>query len=253
MPGNWKCSFDDEFTGTSLNTSNWIPQLTADSGYATGSASAAACYVNSPNTISVSGGYLHLTVLKTAAPFTCNSPGGSFTTQYTAGMVSTYGLFDQAYGAFEVNAELPQTTIKGIQETFWLYPQNLTYGAWPGSGEIDFAEFYSEYANNDIPYIHYNGASSDPNVTAYNCTINPTGFNTYGMQWSPGSLTVYYNGKVCLVDHPNLAAPLSGNEPFDQPFFIALTQALGSNTNAFESGTTPLPATTLVKYVRAWT
>jgi beta-glucanase (GH16 family) len=252
MTGTWRCTFDDEFTGTSLNTKNWVVQQTSNSGYLTGSSSAAACYVNSPQNVSVSGGYLHLTLLKTAAPFTCSDPNGSFTTQYTAGMVSTYGLFDQTYGAFEVNAKLPQSTIQGLQETFWLYPQNLTYGAWPASGEIDFAEFYSEYPNLDVPYIHYNAATPDPAVTAYDCIINPTRFNTYGVVWSPDSLTVYYNGKVCLVDHPNPATPLSGNEPFDKPFMIALTQAIGGGTNAFVPGITQLPATTLVKFVRAW-
>jgi len=252
MSGSWKCTFDDEFTGTSLNTSKWVPQVTANSGYVTGAGSATACYVNSPNNVSVSGGYLRLTALKAAAPFTCSDPYGSFTTRYTAGMVSTYGLFDQTYGAFEVNAELPQSTVLGLQETFWLYPQNLTYGAWPASGEIDFAEFYSEYPELDVPYIHYNEATIDPDVTAYDCVINASTFNTYGLQWSPDSLTMYYNGNVCLVDHPTPASPESGNEPFNQPFFIALTQALGVNTNAFVPGVTQLPATTLVKFVRAW-
>ena len=40
--------------------------------------------------------------------------------------------------------------------------------------------------------------------------------------------------------------------PFDQPFFVALTQALGVDTNVFNPATTPLPATTQVDYVRVW-
>jgi hypothetical protein len=46
----------------------------------------------------------------------------------------------------------------------------------------------------------------------------------------------------------NVAAPA----PFDQPFFIALTQALGVGTNSFNPATTPLPATTSIDYVRVW-
>jgi hypothetical protein len=41
-------------------------------------------------------------------------------------------------------------------------------------------------------------------------------------------------------------------QPFDQPFFVALTQALGQNGNAFDPNTTPLPATTQVDHVRVW-
>ncbi len=242
LSGSWKCTFDDEFNGTSLNTSQWVPQQTATSGYVAGP----DCYVNSPSTVSVSGGSLNLTVRK-VAPFTCPDPAGNFTSDYTAGMVSTYGLFHQTYGAFEVNAKLPPSAVPGLQETFWLYPQTLTYGGWPNSGEIDFAEFYSEYWGFDVPFIHYANSANDPNVTAYGCILNQDSFNTYGVDWTPTSITVLYNGEVCLVDHPT-----TGSVPFDQPFFIALTQALGMGTDAAGASTQPTVATTQVNWVRAW-
>ena len=56
---------------------------------------------------------------------------------------------------------------------------------WPASGEIDFAEFYSEYPGLDVPYIHYSQSSTDPNVTSYDCLINQDSFNTYGVDWTP--------------------------------------------------------------------
>jgi len=239
LSGGWNCTFDDEFNGTTLNTSLWVPQLTARSGYVAGP----DCYVNDPSTISVSGGYLNLSVRK-VAPFTC-VPG--YTSDYVAGMVSTSGLFHQTYGAFEVSAKLPPSTVSGLQETFWLYPQTLTYGKWPNSGEIDFAEFYSQYSGYDIPYIHYAQSSSDPNVTAHDCTIDQNSFNTYGVDWTPTSITILYNGTTCLVDHPT-----TGSQPFDQPFFIALTQALGIGTNAASPSTPVSTATTQVDWVRAW-
>ena len=239
LTGGWNCTFDDEFNGTSLNTGLWVPQLTARSGYVAGP----DCYVNDPSTISVSGGYLNLSVRR-VAPFTC-APG--YTSDYVAGMVSTYGLFHQAYGAFEVNAKLPPSTVSGLQETFWLYPQTLTYGPWPNSGEIDFAEFFSQYAGFDVPYIHYAQSSGDPNVTAHTCTINQNTFNTYGVDWTPTSITLLDNGTTCLVDHPT-----TGSKPFDQPFFIALTQALGIGTNAAGPGAPVSTATTQVDWVRAW-
>ena len=67
ISGNWSCSFDDEFNGTSLNTSLWAPQLTATSLYVAGP----DCYVNNPNTISESGGYLNLSVVKVPAGTQC--------------------------------------------------------------------------------------------------------------------------------------------------------------------------------------
>jgi beta-glucanase (GH16 family) len=240
LGGNWTCTFDDEFNGTSLNTSLWAPELTAQNLYVAGP----DCYVDNPNTISESGGYLYLSAVKVPT-FNCV---GNYTSQYETGMVTTRSLFTQTYGAFEVNAKLPVSTAPGLQETFWLYPQNMTYGKWPASGEIDFAEFYSQYPNLDVPYIHYNYSSSDPNVTSYNCDINPAEFNTYGVDWSPTSITVLYNGNVCLTD-----SWLNGPAPFNQPFFIALTQALGLSGSNAVNANTPLPATTTIDWVRAWT
>jgi beta-glucanase (GH16 family) len=260
--GAWTCTFDDEFSSvtgdpSALNTAWWTPQVTATSAYTTGPAGAEACYVNSPNNISVSGGALHLTARREAAPLNC---GGLFTTQYTAGMVSTYSSFNQAYGRFEVRALLPQTAASGLQETLWLWPVNATkYGPWPGSGEVDFSEFYSEYASLDIPYLHYDYSPSSANpatntntVTATNCQIPLSQYNDYAVLWSPGRFTITVNGNTCLVDNYVADGGLTGSEPFDQPFFVALTQALGIGTNAFNPATTPLPATTSIDYVRVW-
>lgn len=259
--GAWTCTFDDEFDpstgdGTALNTSWWIPQVTATSGYTTGPLGNEACYVNSPNNISVSGGALHLTVRKEAAPFLC----GLVLTQYTAGMVSTYERFNQTYGRFEVRAQLPSTTAAGLQETLWLWPVNDTlYGSWPASGEVDFSEFYSQYSTLDIPYIHYDYSSATVNpatdtntVTATNCQIVPSAYNDYAVAWTPGSFTITINGTTCLVDNYIPDGGLTSPAPFNQPFFIALTQALGIGTNAFNPATTPLPATTSIDYVRVW-
>lgn len=240
LSGSWNCTFDDEFNGSSLNTHLWQPQLTATSLYVAGP----DCYVNNPSTISESGGYLNLSVVK-VPQFQCV---GSYSSQYQAGMVTTSGHFSQTYGAFEVNAKLPVSTAPGLQETFWLYPQTLLYGKWPASGELDFAEFFSNYSNLDIPNIHYTNSASDPNATSTKCVIDPTKFNTYEVNWTPKSITMLYNGNVCITD-----TPIGGPAPFNDPFFIALTQALGLTGSNAVNAATPLPATTQVDWVRAWT
>ncbi len=239
VAGHWKCSFDDEFGGTSLNTANWQPQLTANSGYVTGGPD---CYVDNPDTISVSGGHLNLSALR-VTPFPC---AAGYDSSYQVGMVTSSKLFSQTYGVFEVRAKVPAATIPGLQETLWLYPQNLTYGPWPASGEIDFAEFYSNAAGHDVPYVHYANSSSDANATAYGCMVNERAFNTYAVDWTPKSITILANGQVCLIDRP-----IGGPAPFDEPFFISLTQALGIGANAVTAAT-PLPATTQIDWARVW-
>lgn len=237
--GRWRCTFDDEFNGTSLDTADWQPQLTANSGYVTGGPD---CYVDNPETISVSGGHLNLSALRVAS-FPC---ADGYDSSYQVGMVTTSKLFSQTYGVFEVRAKIPAASVPGLQETLWLYPQSLTYGPWPASGEIDFAEFFSNHAGYDVPYVHYAKSSVDANATAYGCTINQGAFNTYALDWTPASITILANGQICLVDRP-----IGGPAPFDEPFFISLTQALGVGANA-PTAATPLPATTEIDWVRVW-
>jgi beta-glucanase (GH16 family) len=311
------CTFDDEFSAATgdasqLDTSKWVAQVTANSGYTTGDIGGQACYVNSPNNIAVSNGVLNLTARREAAPFDCGTSANHFSTQLTAGMVSTYDKFSQQYGRYEVRAKLPSSVLAGLQETLWLWPVNDNkYGSWPSSGEIDFAEFYSDFPNLDVPYLHYNynkttapvsnvrlpfdhvrHHSPEPNrhhrkkhhnkkkhpnkkkhhktqrtgnpaappaapganqnvVTSSKCTINRGQFNTYAVDWSPGTITIEENGQNCITDNYQ-ATGLASPAPFDQPFIIALTQAVGSGLNAYVPLVTPLPATTQVDYVRAW-
>jgi hypothetical protein len=61
-----------------------------------------------------------------------------------------------------------------------------------------------------------------------------------------------YGGTTCLVDQWDAASPLVDPAPFNQPFYICLTQALGIGSNLFILGATPLPATTSVDWVRIW-
>ncbi len=243
LTGRWTCTFDDEFNGTSLNTNVWTPELTAYNGYVAGM----DCYVNNPNTISVSGGYLDLSVVKVPS-FRC---AGAYYSHYEAGMVTTDGVFDQTYGAFEVRAKIPGATVKGLQEAFWLYPQNLTYGKWPASGEVDFGQTYSQYPTLDIPAVVYSESKSDTNDTSDDCTIDPTQFNTYEVDWTPTTMTILYNGQVCVSDTwlPTPGDPAGA--PFNQPFFIALTQAIGVTTNV-PTTKTPFPDTTQIDWARAW-
>jgi len=246
----WRCTFADDFDGSSLDPSRWVPVTSAGSGLTAGP----GCYVDSPQNIAVFAGALHLTARQEAAPFTCTGAQGSFWTQYTLGQVATYGKFFQTYGRFAVRAAFPPATVAGLQSTLWLWPQYPNISGVVG--EIDFAEWFSNFADRLIPYVHY---SYDPwtvnlqtgtnVVTNDNCVIgDASAFHEYVTEWTGSTITVEVDGQTCLVDH----VQASGVNPFNQPYFVLLTQALGIGSNAFAPGSTPLPATTTVDYVRVW-
>ena len=250
----WVCTFDDEFDGTTVNTNNWTVVTSAATGYRSGS----ECYEDSPDNVSVSGGTLNLTLIKTK-PFMCKGPGIDESTNYTAGMVFTKATFSQTYGYFEVKAKFPAATVKGLQSSLWLWPVDDTYygSRWPASGEIDFAEWYSQYPNLAIPYIHYNvqgGKRADPNRTNDNCAVEDTNaYNTYAVIWTNETITIQMDGETCLVDDWNPAKPEVKPDPFNMPFYINLTSAMGVDSNNPTTGTADeLPATTNIDWVRVW-
>ena len=254
----WRCTFSDEFSGSSLDRSKWTPQLTAQTSFGTGSGTSVACYVDNPNTVSVSGGALNLTVRKERLPFACKTGGGSFATLFTAGGVTGLGKFSQTYGRFDVRAAFPAAVLAGLQSSLWLWPDNaLKYGPWPASGEIDLAEYYTSRPGFVVPTVHYLPDGTADTSKGINTTSNsfchfdqPGKFHDYTLIWTRDLLSIYYDGTLCMFDHWS-PAHLSAPAPFDSPFFLTLTAGLGVGSNAYTAGT-PLPATTRVDYVRTY-
>ena len=271
----WACMFDDEFDGSTLGSA-WVPTVTSRTGVATGAGTYRACYVDDSDNISVKDGVLRLTVHKEKQFQSCQASTGTFSTQYTAGSVSTFGKFWQTYGRYSVRAKVPNSTIKGLQETLWLWPNNSAKyaSAGPGycepTGEIDFAEFYSNAASRNVPYLHYCFDANSVNRTTgtnvfnalpppnaqpgTNCTFDYTQFNVFTLDWEPGVITLYVNNNTCLIDNYQ-ATGLTPPAPFDSPFFIALSQGLGVTISNSDNGTTSktlMPATTQIDYVRVW-
>ena len=238
----FRCTFDDEFSGTKLDTSKWV----VNTGFISGDATAYGCTVNDPRYISVNGGYLHLTASQVSGTVPCN---GAAPTSYEAPTISTWHLSSQQYGHYEIRMRNTAATVPGLHEAFWLWPDDR-YSAinWPFSGEIDVVETYSSYPTLAIPYLHYtatdNGGVIQGTNTAWNCSAQRGVWNTYTVDWTATSITISVNGTVCLVN-------TSADPAFQKRYIMMISQALGFGANALTSAT-PLPATTDVDYVRVW-
>ena len=169
-------------------------------------------------------------------------------TSYSAGMVGTYRIFSQQYGRFEARLRQPNIGAAGLHDGFWLWPDDR-YSTinWPDSGEIDIAELYSNYPSGSVPFLHYaldhQGIFFGTN-TSSTCMIDPRGYNTYTMEWSPTKIEIFVNGKSCLVN-------TSGDPAFQKRYAMALTAGLGDGANALTPDT-PIPSTLDVDYVRVW-
>ncbi|MGN6721887.1 MAG: glycoside hydrolase family 16 protein [Marmoricola sp.] len=242
------CTFDDEFNGTRLNTLLWTPTTTASTGYRVGP----ECYVNNSSTISVSGGSLHLTTNQLAQPAACKLPDGtSYQTSYTSGMVSTLNNFSQTGGHYEVRARFPNITVPGTHSAIWLYPAKQWYGIG-SSGEIDMVERYSVWPGSGVSSLVYPNALSTNKAISHYCTFsNPGDYHVYSLDWTASSMTFSYDSTPCWTTTWSPLAPLLGLAPFDKPFFVCLTEAMGTSFNSLDPSA-QLPLTMDVDYVRVW-
>lgn len=244
----WECTFVDEFEGKDLDESKWLVGETRFSGFHTG----ITCYVDHPRNVNVRRGALFL-VTRQERPFTCESPTGDFETKYTGGHVTTRGRFNQTYGRFEVRAKYPDARNAGVHGGFWMYPNERTYGAWPNSGEIDVAEWWSSRPDSVIPSLHYPGRDFWKD-SGWWCTVsNVSDWHTYSLEWTPREMRVYQDGELCWSRVWEPDEPLTAPQPFDHAFNMILLMGVGpaSGNNAVTDDT-ELPGEYVVDYVKAW-
>jgi hypothetical protein len=243
----WECSFVDEFDGDAFDPAKWVAQETWFSGMTNGK----ACYVKSPSTISMGNGTLRLSAVKLAKSFECQSPFGDFPTDRAVGGITTKGRFSQAYGRFEVRARMPKTRVQGAHSAIWMFPDDRKYGAWPLSGEIDIAEWYSALPRRAFPSVHYVDGGRNIHTGHDGVLADASRYHTYAVEWTPTTMRFYYDGKLTFEHAWKPLAPLLGSQPFDQPFNVVLNQAWGGLWNA-PTAETPDRVTMTVDWVRVW-
>ena len=238
--GWWRCSFHDDFTGSTLNARNWV----ALTGQASGTDAARGCQSDAAQNVSVAEGALRLSV-RPVAPFTCQGRPAS----YTTATVATHRLFSQTYGRFEARIRAPEVGGSGLQEAFWLWPDDrvASTAVWPAAGEIDIAETYSHQPGLVIPFLHYTANDNGGPVTGLNtayCAGSRGEWHTYALVWSAERITISVDGEPCLANS-------SADPAFAKPYIVALSAMLGVRENAYD-GVANLAATTEVDYVRVW-
>ncbi|MEV0798784.1 family 16 glycosylhydrolase [Kribbella sp. NPDC050281] len=166
--------------------------------------------------------------------------------QYTSARLLTAQTFTQTYGRFEARIKIPGT--QGVWPAFWM----LGGGNWPNDGEIDIMENIGREPNIVHGTIHGPGYSGADGIgAAYNSPDGQpfrNGFHTYRVDWEPNSITWYVDGVQYQRRTP---ADLNGKTwVYNHPFSMIMNVAVGGYWPGYPDGSTVMPQTMTVDYVR---
>jgi len=257
----WTMSWNDEFTGNTIDTSKWTYDLgnwivdESGTGIASGwGNNEKEFYTNSSDNAYVKAGKL---VIEAKKEVTTDQFG---TYDYTSAKLKTKGLFSQTYGRYEIKAKLPVG--KGLWPAIWMLPENDTYGGWAASGEIDIAEGWGSKPDAVGGTLHYGGVWPNNKYIgktytfSQNTSVNQ--FHEYALEWEPGEIRWYIDG-VLYQTQNNWYNKDSNDEkyafpaPFDQDFYMILNLAVGGNFDGDPTADTQFPCAMEVDYVRVYT
>jgi serralysin len=222
LGANWQTNFG--YAGNGLNsftlTNNAEQQIYASSSFqGTGGAPLGL------NPFSFNNGILTIS----ATPVSAAQSAQMWGYHYASGMLESN--FSQTYGYFEMRAELPHG--QGLWPAFWLLGAN--------NNEIDVLEGLGSDTKTAYNAVH------SPSVPALgNASFNPyaTGFHTYGVLWTPQTLTYTVDGSPVW----QTATPADMNSPMH----MIVNLAVGGNWPGSPDASTPWPADMHVDYIRAY-
>lgn len=155
--------------------------------------------------------------------------------EYTASSLKTQRLQQFHYGRIEVRARVD--TSKGSWPAIWTLGIS---GRWPLNGEVDVMEFYRV---DDVPTILANAAwgrssSGGPIWNTKRVPLSyflskdadwPKKFHVWRMDWNKDSINLYLDDELLNTAVLQNTLNPDGGNPFQQPHYLLLNLAIGSN------------------------
>ena len=241
----WRLVWNDEFLGSAIDTNNWTFGIGTGPPYPGWGNNELEDYTSRPENASVSNGVLHLVARR-------ESYEGS---SDTSAKLTTLGLFSQTYGRFEFRAALP--TGQGYWPALWMMPLHSVYGTWAASGEIDVMENTGGEPQHVLGTIQF-GGESPKNTQSYGPGYTfPAGtsvidFHVYALEWTNHAMRWYVDGNLFETQTNWWSSGAPYPAPFNQPFYIILSLAVGGNFALAPAPSTVFPGEMQVDYVRVY-
>lgn len=243
----WILVWSDEFTGTNgsaVDSTKWAFDI-GGSGWGN---KELQTYTNRTSNAFIRNGLLNIKVLR--EKFT--GPD-KITREYTSARLLTENKFTRQYGRFEARIKVPYG--QGIWPAFWMLGDNIRTAGWPNCGEIDIMEHVGREPFKVFGTLHGPGYSGANGLSATHTLSNgkklSDDFHTFAVEWEPGAIRFYID-RVLYKTRTPADLPVGASWVFDRPFFLILNVAVGGNFPGDPDGTTVLPQSMQVDYVRVY-
>jgi beta-glucanase (GH16 family) len=172
--------------------------------------------------------------------------------EYTSSSINTRGKHAWRYGRFEMRAKIDVRT--GSWPAFWTLG---TVGPWPANGEIDIMEFYDDTLLFNVAWGGANGARW--NSVKMRRDRLPSDwaehFHVWRMDWDETSISLYLDDALMnrqdLSATINAARPGAPTNPFHEPAYILVNQAMGGQHGG-DPAKSELPLRYEVDWVRVY-
>ena len=236
-PGSWHLVFEDNFTGSALNTSQWVTCYDWNNHGCTNAGNHESEWYL-PGQVSVAGGAATLTATRRT---TIGTDGHSYA--WTSGMISTgrnswngTPKFTFTYGYVEAAVQIPAQS--GMYPAFWLMPASRTTPP-----ELDVAEFLGT-SHHDQMTVHWKGVNGKNLFKAgtFGPQSYPAGYHVFALDWEKNSLTWIVDGvaRYWVTDPSKIP---------NVPMEVVLDLAVGVPTQPLASVNS---AQMKVEWVRVW-
>jgi hypothetical protein len=177
----------------------------------------------------------------------------SITRNFTSARISTKDRYALRYGTFEARLQTPAG--RGIWPAFWALGNDIDRSGWPRCGEIDVMEVVGHEPAKTYGTIHgpRNGDDHEykPGHSIVHTAPLSQAFHTYGVQWLPGGIQFYFDGRpygaIAAAD-----LPAGSRWVFDHPFYLVLNVAVGGRWAGSPDASTTFPQPLRVDYVRVY-
>ena len=172
--------------------------------------------------------------------------------EYTSASMLTRGLQSWQYGYFTLRARID--TRPGIWPAWWTLGVSKP---WPACGEVDIMESYQGHVNANVAWEKADGKAQW--VTTFKPYADfqdpqwPEKFHLWAMEWTPDFIRLFLDGALMTsVDlSRTLDARHDGFNPFHQPAYMLLNQAVGGDSGG-DPAKTQFPSRLEVEYVRVY-